>query len=107
MYCCPSAVSPSTLRSAEILTVRLASSTKLSGHTCRMSSSLVSSRPLLRIRARRMSNDFGDSETGLPSHSKRCSRGSQRNLPNSYNTFASADMTVLGNELEFYYETLR
>ena len=44
---------------------------------------------------------------GLPSHNKRCSRGSQRNLPNSYNTFVSADMAVLGNYLEFYYEPLR
>ncbi len=90
-----------------MLTVRLASSTKLSGHTCGMSSSFISSWPLLRISAMRISNDFGDSETGLLSHNKSCSRGSQRNLPNSYNTFVSADMAVLGIYLEFPNAPLR
>src|SRR6266567_2509845 len=107
MYCCPPGASPNTLRRAEMLTVRLASSTKLSGHTCRMSSSFIRSWPLLRMRAMRISNDFGDNETGLPPHNKRCSRGSQRNLPNSYKTFVSADMTVLGIYLEFLYQPLR
>src|SRR5262249_54409671 len=83
IYCCPPGASPSALRTAEMLTVRFASSTKLSGQTSRISSSFIIRRPLLRTRASRISNDFGDKGTGLPSQNKSCSRGSQQNLPNS------------------------
>src|SRR5262249_39516555 len=41
IYCCPSSILPSSLRNAEMLTVRLASSTKLSGHTFCINSSLL------------------------------------------------------------------
>jgi len=62
---------------------RLASSTKVSGHTCLSRSSLVTRCPAHRISAASKSNAFGGSATGRPARRSWCSAGSNRNGPNT------------------------
>ena len=84
MYWRPSGCSPSVFRSREMLTVRLISSTKLSGQIACISSSRVNNWPWRETSATNKSNDFGASGIGVCPRRRRCSPGHKPYGPKLY-----------------------
>src|SRR5215471_16076408 len=82
MYRRPSRPSPSALRSAATLTLRLLSSTIVLGQTRATNSSLLTSSPGRSTRAARMSRARLPRRTGVSPSSKSCRAGKKRNGPN-------------------------
>jgi len=82
----------SAFRSAETFTLRLASSTNVSGHTLFINSSFSTTSPCASTSTISVSTAFGLSATGSPSRSRMRFAASSRNSPNSYNCFISSQL---------------
>src|SRR5271165_7016357 len=107
MYLEPSSPSRNALRKIEICWARFDSSTKVSGHTLRSSSSFSSRRPRFSTRKTKASNAFGDSRTGVWPRRSRRSAGFKRNGPNSKTAFVSRDISPFRKALEKLYPGLK
>jgi hypothetical protein len=97
MYGCSPLLSPNARLKADIFTVRLFSSTTVSGQTLLISSSFSITRPLFCKSTNRISKAFDVTGTVSPSLSNRRLAASTVNGPNSYNCRAALLIAALAN----------
>src|SRR5215212_2943355 len=83
-----------------MLLSRLFSSTKASGQTSAINSSLLTRRPPRRTSAANVSNAFSVSGTRSPARVSKRSDASSRNGPNSYKCLSCFDMAAFRKEAE-------
>src|SRR5213083_3074678 len=93
MYLASPDDSPSALRKSEMFLASVASSTKVSGHSPLINSSLGRSRPELSTSATSVSKTLGARDTAFPSRNNLRSAASRRNGPNSFECLCCSVIT--------------